>query len=90
VAKLAYMGDIISLLNELNMCLRGLCTNIFTRRNKVNAFKMKLSFWDSRVQEEDIEMFPLLQEFLIAADVNRKDTWIQYNKSTIKGGSSKL
>jgi hypothetical protein len=61
MAKLAYMADIFSLLNELNISLQGFCTNIFTLRNKMDAFKKKLAFWDSRVQEEDIEMFPLLQ-----------------------------
>lgn len=38
----------------------------------MDAFKKKLALWDSRVQEKDIEMFPLLGEFLIAVDVNQK------------------
>lgn len=72
MSKLAYMADIFSLLNDLNLSLQGFCTNIFKLRNKVDAFKKKLVLWDCRVQVEDLEMFPLLQEFLIAADVDRK------------------
>ena len=79
MAKLAYMADIFSLLNELTISLQGICTNIFTLRNKMDAFKKNLALCDSHVQEEDIEMFPLLQEFLITVDV--KQSHIQYNKS---------
>ncbi|XP_044285324.1 zinc finger MYM-type protein 6-like [Varanus komodoensis] len=72
MAKLAYMADIFILFNELNISLQGFSTNIFTLRNKMDAFKKKLVLWDSRVQEDDIEMFPHLQDFLTAANVNQK------------------
>ncbi|KDR08680.1 Zinc finger MYM-type protein 6, partial [Zootermopsis nevadensis] len=72
MTKLTYMPDIFNLMNELNISVQGSCTNIFTLRNKMDAFKKKLALWDSRVQEEDIEMFPLLGEFLNAADINQK------------------
>ncbi|XP_044300501.1 transcription intermediary factor 1-beta isoform X6 [Varanus komodoensis] len=72
MAKLAYMADIFSLFNELNISLQGACTNIFILRNKVDVLKNKLVLWDSRVQEENIAMFPHLQDFLSVADVNRK------------------
>ena len=38
----------------------------------MDAFKKKLALWNRRLQEEDVEMFSLLDEFLIAADVNTK------------------
>lgn len=75
IAKLAYMADIFSLLNpnlNLNISLQESCTNMFKLRNKMDAFKKKLALWDTRAQEEDIERFPRLREFCIAADVKRK------------------
>ena len=66
----AYMADIFTLLNEVNNSLQGSYTNIFTLRNKMDSFKKKLALWNRRLQEEDVEMFSLLDEFLIVADVN--------------------
>lgn len=51
------MADIFSLLNEINISLQGSRTNIFTLRNKMDAFKKKLALWNSRLQDEDVEMF---------------------------------
>ena len=50
MVKLAYMADIFCLLNELNISLQGLSTNIFTLRNNMDAFNKNLVFWDSRIQ----------------------------------------
>ena len=44
IAKLAYLADIFSHLNDLNISLQGNHTNIFTLRNKIDAFKKKLVF----------------------------------------------
>ena len=33
--------------------------NIFTLRNKTDAFKKKLVFWNRNVQKTDIDMFPV-------------------------------
>lgn len=52
--------------NVLDIFLQAFCTNIFTLRNKTDAFKKKLAPWDSRVQEEDIGMFSLLQDLSTA------------------------
>lgn len=72
MAKLAYMADIFDLLNDLNISLQGSCTNIFTLRNKMDAFKKKPDLWDSRVHKKDVEMFPILSECLTTADVKQK------------------
>lgn len=65
ISKLAYLVDIFGRLNELNISLQGFNTNIFTLRNKTDAFKKKLTFWKERVQRGDIEMFPTINECLI-------------------------
>lgn len=52
--------------NVLDIFLQAFCTNIFTLRNKTDAFKNKLTPWDSRVQEKDIGMFSPLQDLSTA------------------------
>ena len=37
----------------------------------MDAFKTKLALWNSPLQEEDVEMFPLFYDFLNATEVNK-------------------
>jgi len=57
LAKVAYLSDIFSLLNELNLNMQGLLTNIFTCNNKVESFLKKLDLWIKRIQENTYDMF---------------------------------
>ncbi|XP_077065697.1 SCAN domain-containing protein 3-like [Siphateles boraxobius] len=63
-AKLAYLCDIFSLLNQLNISLQGRNSNIFFVADKVQAFKRKLALWIKRAQEKRMDMFPLLSDIL--------------------------
>ncbi|KAL4132463.1 hypothetical protein QTP88_009607 [Uroleucon formosanum] len=58
LAKVTYISDIFSLLNELNLSMQGPSTNIFTCYNKVEAFLKKLDLWIKRIQENTYDMFP--------------------------------
>ena len=51
---------------------QGSNTNICTLRNKMDALKKKLALWNSRLQEEDEEMFPLFDQSLIATDLSSR------------------
>ncbi|XP_023813414.1 SCAN domain-containing protein 3-like [Oryzias latipes] len=64
IAKLAYLSDIFSLLNQLNISLQGRNSNIFFVADKVQAFQKKLSLWSKRAHEERLDMFPLLSDIL--------------------------
>ena len=55
-AKLAYLADIFSRLNDLNSSLQGNHSNIFTLHDKTDAFKKKLVFWNRNVQKGDIDV----------------------------------
>ena len=70
IAKLAYLADIFSSLNDLNCSLQDNPSNIFTLRDKTDAFKKKLVFWKSNVQKGSIDMFPCLQVIGANASVN--------------------
>ncbi|XP_070399390.1 SCAN domain-containing protein 3-like [Nothobranchius furzeri] len=60
VAKLAYLCDIFSALNELNLSLQGKMTTVFKLADKVAAFKAKLDRWGRRVNRGIFDMFPTL------------------------------
>lgn len=64
VAKLAYLCDIFSLLNELNLSLQGKMTTVFNLADKVAAFKAKLDLWGRRVNRGILDMFQTLAGIL--------------------------
>uniref|UniRef100_A0A7N5P4M9 Zinc finger MYM-type containing 6 n=1 Tax=Ailuropoda melanoleuca TaxID=9646 RepID=A0A7N5P4M9_AILME len=72
VAKLAYLSDIFSLINELNSSLQGTMTTLFNLYNKMDIFKEKLKMWLKRTQENDYDMFPSFSEFLNSSDLNMR------------------
>jgi len=45
LCKLAYLADIFSLINKLNLSLQGLDSNILRSQDKIAAFKKKLGLW---------------------------------------------
>uniref|UniRef100_A0A8C5Z8C9 Zinc finger MYM-type containing 6 n=1 Tax=Marmota marmota marmota TaxID=9994 RepID=A0A8C5Z8C9_MARMA len=70
VAKLAYLADIFSLINELNSSLQGTMTTFFNLYNKMDIYKKKLKMWLKRTQENDYDMFPSFSEFSNSSDLN--------------------
>ncbi|XP_054996476.1 zinc finger MYM-type protein 6 isoform X1 [Sorex araneus] len=72
VAKLAYLSDIFSFINELNLSLQGTMTTLFNLYNKIDVFKKKLKMWLKRTQENDYDMFPSFSEFSNSSDFNKK------------------
>ena len=57
VAKLAYLADIFSLLNELNISLQGQLKDVCILQRKIDAFRKKISLWQTRLAEGDLQMF---------------------------------
>ena len=72
VAKLAYLADIFSLLNELNISIQGQLSDVFTLRSKMDAFQKKILLWKTLLIDEDLQMFPNLDEYMKEKDVNRQ------------------
>lgn len=67
LAKLGYLADIFSKLNELNRSLQGGDMDIFTATEKIEAFKIKICFWKSNVEKSDVTDFPNLKTALLEA-----------------------
>ncbi|XP_045714387.1 zinc finger MYM-type protein 6 isoform X3 [Phyllostomus hastatus] len=72
VARLAYLSDIFSLINELNLSLQGTMTTLFSLYNKMDVFKEKLKMWLKRTQENDYDMFPSFSEFSNSSSLNMR------------------
>uniref|UniRef100_A0A671MB63 Uncharacterized protein n=1 Tax=Sinocyclocheilus anshuiensis TaxID=1608454 RepID=A0A671MB63_9TELE len=64
MAKLAYLADIFSSLNGLNLSLQGCYSTILEASDKINAFRRKTDLWVHKLQRGITDMFPDLSEFL--------------------------
>ena len=57
VAKLAYLSDIFSYINDLKLSLQGTSINAFHLFNKIDGFKKKNNFWVDKVNNNNIDVF---------------------------------
>ncbi|XP_025419701.1 zinc finger BED domain-containing protein 5-like [Sipha flava] len=58
-SKLAYLADIFEHLNQLNLSMQGENQNLLISTDKMTAFKGKLLIWKRRVNDNNLDMFPL-------------------------------
>uniref|UniRef100_A0A8C1P216 DUF4371 domain-containing protein n=1 Tax=Cyprinus carpio TaxID=7962 RepID=A0A8C1P216_CYPCA len=68
--RLAYLADIFSALNELNLSLQGVSVTVFNTQDRIEAMIKKLRFWASCVSGNTHLCFPTLHEFLGENDVD--------------------
>jgi len=68
VARLAYLSDIFSYINELNLKLQGPDTTKLNASNKIESFKKTLKLWLNVIAEENNEMFQLYSDYIMEAD----------------------
>lgn len=71
VARLAYLADVFTKLNELNLSLQGKESHILKMYDKVKGFTKKLKLWEKKCDERDVSYFPLLDYHLATTDVAR-------------------
>ncbi|XP_054864535.1 zinc finger BED domain-containing protein 5-like [Amphiprion ocellaris] len=58
LALVAYLTDIFEHLNMLNVSVQGRGHNILEQRDKIDAFKKKISLWINHVSNKRLDMFP--------------------------------
>ena len=68
VARLVYLSDIFSYINELNLKLQGPNTTIFNVWNKIELFKKKLKLWLNMIAEGNNEIFQSYSDYITEAD----------------------
>ena len=62
--KLAYLTDIFSRLNSLNLSLQGRFATVIDFMDKLRSFTMKLELWERKVKDGNMSMFENLDEVL--------------------------
>lgn len=80
---LAYLADVFSHLNDLNVNLQGRDKNILLMTDKVHAFIKKLDIWIIRLQSKNLDMFPLTSDY-IEKNLNEQDTIIRHSLDCMK------
>ena len=73
LGKLAYLADIFNLLNQLNLSLQRRNANILLSQNKITAFTKKLNLWKSRIDDNVVDMFPVLCDYIENKPLIRTD-----------------
>ncbi|TKS68835.1 SCAN domain-containing protein 3 [Collichthys lucidus] len=71
VARLGYLADVFTKLNELNLSLQGKDSHILRMYEKVEGFTKKLNMWQKKCEEGDVIHFPLLHAHLVSSAVTR-------------------
>ncbi len=62
--RLAYTSDIFSHMNDVSILLQGRNINILYCKEKLNAFKEKLSLWKRQIENSNYSRFPNLRSVI--------------------------
>lgn len=80
--NLAYIADIFSYLNEVNLSLQGPNSTIFKVNSRINSIKSKLKLWEECITKNNTECFANLNDFLetsnTALDPNLKSNILEH------------
>ncbi|KAJ4924513.1 hypothetical protein JOQ06_003469 [Pogonophryne albipinna] len=68
LSQLAYLADVFSVLNALNLALQGKAVTVFNVQDKIKAARLKMELWCVRLDRQEFDCFPTLADFLLAAD----------------------
>lgn len=83
--KIAYLSNIFTKINELNLTLQGKQVNVFTAHKKILAFKKKIEFWTICVSSNDFDCFPTIKSFSEEEGVEIEGTYIEEIIQHLKG-----
>uniref|UniRef100_A0A673H3J0 DUF4371 domain-containing protein n=1 Tax=Sinocyclocheilus rhinocerous TaxID=307959 RepID=A0A673H3J0_9TELE len=71
IAKLAYLADIFTKLNELNLSLQGRDTTILKLYDRVGGFLKKVALWKRLCAVGDFSCFLLFDSFVVSENMER-------------------
>lgn len=87
--KLAYLNDIFSQLNRLNLSMQGRENTILDFVDKVNAFMMKFYLWSGQISKGKLDQFHTLNalttEKKTVLDVETKEVILEHLRARQKG-----
>lgn len=58
-----YLEDIFSNTNQVRLSFRRKCLAVFVANNKIQAFKLKLAFWENCMHQHESNSSPTLKDF---------------------------
>lgn len=67
LAKLTYLADIFSTLNNLNVALQGKTVTTFNVQDKVQATHLRMESWCGHLDCREFDSFPTPADFLLSA-----------------------
>ena len=76
IISLAYLADIFSHLNDLNVSLQGTQVTILDAREKISSFQSKLELWIRRVKKDNYSNFPTLETLVKENEGADTPEWI--------------
>jgi hypothetical protein len=68
IVSLAYLADIFSHLNDLNISLQGSEVTVLDANDKIAAFQQKLALWKRRVAKDDYANFPSMENVVLSGE----------------------
>ncbi|XP_062297923.1 zinc finger BED domain-containing protein 5-like [Scomber scombrus] len=90
LAKLAYLADIFSHLNSLNLALQGSAVSVFNVQHKVEATIRKLAQWKKRVDQGNYDSFENMSDFLTKEETRLPNTVTNAVKEHLEGLKTQL
>jgi hypothetical protein len=77
--SLAYLADIFSHLNDLNISLQGSEVTFLDSNEMIAAFQQKLALWKRRVAKDNCANFPTLEKVVLSGEcvLETVPDWIQ-------------
>lgn len=70
ICLVAYLSDIFSLLNELNLSMQGKNSNLLRLMDKICAFQQKISKWIKNMEMKRYDMFPSFSDAVESEDIS--------------------
>jgi hypothetical protein len=68
IVSLAYLADIFSHLNDLNISLQGSEVTVLDANEKITAFQQILALWKRRVAKDNYTNFPSLENVVFSGE----------------------
>lgn len=78
LATLAYLSNIFTHLNALNLSLQGTHITIFKVEDKIEAMIKKLELWSLRLSKKNYDPFPNLKNFIESTEEELSDKDSKY------------
>ena len=90
LAKLAYLADVLSTLNAVNLALQGKAVTVFNVQDKIKAARLKMELWCGRLDRQEYDSFPTLAGFLLTTEEQLDGDTVAAFKEHLQGLHSHL